>query len=161
MATILIPLPDADFDVTEVAVPWQLFSNAGHRVLFATEHGAQASCDPLLLRGVLFGQLGASAEAKAYYARMQHSREYGVPIRWQDLDMAQFDALLLPGGHAQGKRQYLGDWPCLTLGSRPHQTTRNGLIGAIAMSLNSAVFSPPERTRRAASKLPPCRASPP
>lgn len=108
MATILIPLPDADFDVTEVAIPWQLFSDAGHRVQFATEHGAQASCDPLLLRGVLFGQLGASAEAKAYYARMQHSREYSAPFRWQDLDIAQFDALLLPGGHAQGMRQYLG-----------------------------------------------------
>ena len=108
MATILIPLPDADFDVTEVAIPWQLLSDAGHRVQFATEHGAQASCDPLLLRGVLFGQLGASAEAKAFYVRMQQSPEFSTPIRWQDLDVSQFDALLLPGGHAQGMRQYLG-----------------------------------------------------
>ena len=33
MACILIPLPDRDFDTTEVAVPWRLLTEAGHRVL--------------------------------------------------------------------------------------------------------------------------------
>jgi putative intracellular protease/amidase len=40
MATILMPLPDRDFDVTEVAVPWKLLTEAGHSVVFATEAGA-------------------------------------------------------------------------------------------------------------------------
>src|SRR6266567_2816738 len=30
MARILVPLPDRDFDVTEVAVPWKLLTRAGH-----------------------------------------------------------------------------------------------------------------------------------
>jgi putative intracellular protease/amidase len=34
---VLIPLPDRDFDVTEVAVPWRLLRAAGHQVVFATE----------------------------------------------------------------------------------------------------------------------------
>jgi len=57
--TILFPLPDRDFDVTEVAVPWKLLTRAGHRVIFATESGATPAADPLLLTGVVFGQLGA------------------------------------------------------------------------------------------------------
>jgi putative intracellular protease/amidase len=57
---VLIPLPDRDFDVTEVAVPWRLLTRARHRVTFATGRGAGApAADPLLLTGVLFGQLGA------------------------------------------------------------------------------------------------------
>lgn len=36
---ILLPLPDRDFDVTEVAVPWQVLHDAGHEVVLATEHG--------------------------------------------------------------------------------------------------------------------------
>lgn len=34
---VLMPLPDNDFDVTEVAVPWHILTSAGHRVTLATE----------------------------------------------------------------------------------------------------------------------------
>ena len=57
MAKVLFPLPDRDFDVTEVAVPWKLLREAGHEVVFATEAGATPACDPLLLTGVVFGRL--------------------------------------------------------------------------------------------------------
>ena len=36
MATVLIPLPHTDYDPSEVAVPWRVLSQAGHRVVFAT-----------------------------------------------------------------------------------------------------------------------------
>lgn len=62
MAKVLLPLPDHDFDVTEVAVPWKLLVEAGHEVIFATESGATPACDPLLLTGVVFGKLGARPE---------------------------------------------------------------------------------------------------
>lgn len=55
MATVLLPLPDTDFDVTEVAVPWRLLTDAGHTVVFATESETPPAADPLLLTGVLFG----------------------------------------------------------------------------------------------------------
>lgn len=42
MSTIWIPLPETDFDVTEVAVPWKLLTEAGHSVVLATEAGADA-----------------------------------------------------------------------------------------------------------------------
>jgi len=109
VATVLIPLPDHDFDPTEVAVPWSELRRAGHDVVFATEHGgARPECDPLLMRGVLFGQLGAEPEPKARYRELTESAELARPIAWKDISVADFDALVLPGGHAPGMRQYLG-----------------------------------------------------
>jgi len=106
---VLIPLPDRDFDVTEVAVPWQLLRAAGHQVVFATEQaGTTPSGDPRLLDGVIFGRLGAAAEARAFYAELTRAAEFTSPVAWAGLDPAAFDGLLLPGGHAPGMRQYLG-----------------------------------------------------
>jgi len=104
MARVLLPLPDSDFDVTEVAVPWKLLTEGGHEVVFATEHGTVPAADPLLLSGVVLGLLGAEPEPKALYAEMLPTMQ---PITWDAIDTA-YDALLLPGGHAPGMRQYLG-----------------------------------------------------
>ncbi|MGW4213859.1 type 1 glutamine amidotransferase domain-containing protein [Lentzea sp. NPDC004789] len=106
---ILMPLPDRDFDVTEVAVPWRLLTDAGHEVVFATERGGAApQADPLLLTGVLFGQLGAEPEPKRFYAQLTEAPEFRAPIAWEAVEAASFDGLVLPGGHAPGMRQYLG-----------------------------------------------------
>ncbi len=107
MARVLCPLPDRDFDPTESAVPWRLLTRAGHQVVFATERGAVPACDPLLIRGVIFGELGAKADPKGFYADMVASRELRTPITWPSIDPSAYDALLLPGGHAQGMKQYL------------------------------------------------------
>ena len=109
MAHVWIPLPDVDFDVTEVAVPWKLLTRAGHRVTFVTERGdVTPAADPLLLTGVLFGQLGAEPEPKKFYEEMTKSPEFQKPVSWMGLDVSAFDALILPGGHAPGMKQYLG-----------------------------------------------------
>jgi putative intracellular protease/amidase len=111
MARVLFPLPDRDFDVTEVAVPWKLLRRAGHEVVFATEAGAVPAADPLLLSGVIFGQLGAEPEPKAFYAEMLAAPELARPRRWADLRPDDYQALFLAGGHAPGMRQYLGSAP--------------------------------------------------
>ena len=108
MARVLFPLPDHDFDVTEVAVPWKLLREAGHEVVFATEAAATPACDPLLLTGVLFGKLGAREDAIACYRELEQAPEFGGPIAWQDVRVDELDALFLAGGHAPGMRQYLG-----------------------------------------------------
>jgi putative intracellular protease/amidase len=104
---VWIPLPDVDFEPTEAASPWKALRTSGHEVVIATEAGAVPAADPRLLRGVLFGRMGASPEAKALYAEMSASPEYQRPARWQDIEPADFDGLVLPGGHAPGMRQYL------------------------------------------------------
>ena len=104
-----MPLPDRDFDVTEVAVPWRILSDAGHQVVFATERqGTVPVADPRLLTGVLFGQLGAAPAAKSLYEEMTKAPEFSATLAWAELDPAGFDGLILPGGHAPGMRQYLG-----------------------------------------------------
>lgn len=108
MARVLVPLPDNDFDITEVAIPWRLLTRAGHTVTFATEAARTPRGDPLLISGVVLGQLGAEVEAKAYYRELERAPEFLAPVRYRDIDEEAFDALLLPGGHAQGMRQYLG-----------------------------------------------------
>jgi putative intracellular protease/amidase len=109
IATVLIPVPDRDFDVTEVGVPWRLLTRVGHVVRFATEHGGVApAADQRLLDGVIFGQLGAAAEAQAFYEQMTADEQFRAPLAWGDVRPDEFDGLILPGGHAPGMRQYLG-----------------------------------------------------
>jgi putative intracellular protease/amidase len=108
VANVLMPLPDRDFDVTEVAVPWYVLTRAGHTVTFATERGGSPpAADPLLITGVLFGRLGARPDAKELYARLLEDEGFQAPIAWADINPPMFDGLVLPGGHAPGMRQYL------------------------------------------------------
>lgn len=109
--SVLMPLPDAGFDVTEVAVPWKILTERGIDVVFATEAAVTAAADPTLLSGVIFGQLGAEPEPKRFYAQLEEAPAFRRPLRWQDIDLARFDGLFLPGGHAPGMRQYLGSQP--------------------------------------------------
>ena len=106
---VLVPLPDRDFDPTEVAVPWRGLTDAGHELIFATERGGlPPTCDPRLLTGVIFGRLGAQGDAIAAYGEMTEAPEFRSPIPWEEVVATDFDGLILPGGHAPGMRQYLG-----------------------------------------------------
>ncbi len=103
-----MPLPDHDFDITEVAVPWKLLTEAGHEIVFVTEDGATPACDPHLIDGVILGQLGAFPEPLAWYRELEQDASFNAPLSWRSLDPMDFDGLLLSGGHAQGMKQYLG-----------------------------------------------------
>ena len=106
-ARVVFPLPDRDFDITEVAVPWRLLTRAGIEVVFATERGTSPTGDPLLMSGVLFGQLGAEREAKTFYRELVTTPGFERPITYDEIDPEAFDGLFLAGGHAKGMRQYL------------------------------------------------------
>ncbi len=105
---VLMPLPDHDFDVSEVSVPARLLADAGHEIVFATEHGGSApEADKRLLDGVIFGRLGADEEPKAFYRQIVETPAFQQPLAWANLRADDYDGLLLPGGHAPGMRQYL------------------------------------------------------
>ena len=104
---ILIPLPNNDFDLTEVAVPWKLFKDKGYEVVFATENGDKAEVDPKLVTGVIFGQLKAKPNAINIFRELEKATEFINPILYTDIIASDFDLLHLPGGHAKGVRHYL------------------------------------------------------
>ncbi|HEX7643413.1 MAG TPA: type 1 glutamine amidotransferase domain-containing protein [Burkholderiaceae bacterium] len=123
--TILIPIPNHDFDPSEVAVPWKILRNAGHRVLFATPDGRQGFPDPIMLSGVGLDPWGwipglkklrviglmlrADANARAAYGELERDGDFRAPKPYAALRVDDYDALLLPGGHAKKVRPYLED----------------------------------------------------
>ncbi|MCF6213321.1 MAG: type 1 glutamine amidotransferase domain-containing protein [Flavobacteriaceae bacterium] len=104
---ILIPIPDKDFDLTEVAVPWKRFTENGYQVVFATEKGLIGKTDQRLIDGVIFGQLGAKPYAIAIYNEMLQSDEFNHPITYDAINPDDYALLHLPGGHEKGIKQYL------------------------------------------------------
>ena len=104
---ILIPLPDTDFDPSESSFPWAACTGRGWKVTFATENGDVPACDPRLLKGPIFGPLGAGPRGLANYKKMSASPEFQQPIKYADIDVDDFDAVSLTGGHAPGMKQYL------------------------------------------------------
>lgn len=110
MARILILLPQTDYDPSEVALPWLVWTGAGHEVCFATETGQPAACDPVTLTGqglpLLARSLQARVEAREAYAAMLEDKAYNRPLAWAKVRTASFDAFHFPGGHAPGMRPY-------------------------------------------------------
>jgi len=111
MATVLVPVPARDFDPTETAVPWKVLTARGHTVRFATPDGQPGQADERELTGMGFGLLKttlmADINARRSYDEMALSVAFQKPKRYADCSAQDFDALLLPGGHAPGMKQYL------------------------------------------------------
>lgn len=107
---VLLPIPCQDFDPTEAAIPWKILSEAGIEVVVATPDGAPADADPIVLSGDKLGLLKAvlrtDANGRKAYQEF-HSAVCASPRAYEDLQAADFDALILPGGHAPQMRSYL------------------------------------------------------
>jgi putative intracellular protease/amidase len=124
VANVLIPIPNQDFDPSEVAVSWSVLKRLGHSVTFATPDGRPGHADDLMLTGegldfwgfipglrrfTAVGRLmRANAPARAAYAAMERDAAFTSPLVWREVGLEDFDGLLLPGGHrARGMREYL------------------------------------------------------
>lgn len=110
MPRVLLPIPNNDFDPTEAAVPWKTWHEAGVEVVVATPDGQAANADPIVLSGKGFGIykpiLRTGRRACDAYTHF-HAQACNHPRSYQEVDASDFDALFLPGGHAQGMKSYL------------------------------------------------------
>jgi len=120
---IIIPLPNKDFDPSEVAIPWQLLRQHGFTVLFSTPDGKSASADPMMLSGEgldvwgwipvikkirLIGLLlRANKAARMAHQALLNDSNFQCPCSYAQLSIEKYDGLVLPGGHAQGIKPYL------------------------------------------------------
>jgi len=111
MAKVLMLLPNEEFDPTEAGVPWHVLRQAGHDVVFASGDGTQAKCDQSTLSGEGLGGmlklLAAKPDNAEIYRRMEKDANFQNPMAWKNVKPDDFDALVLPGGHAPGMKPYL------------------------------------------------------
>jgi len=108
---VIIPIPQEGFDPTEVAIPWKMISSAGHQVFFASPEGRPANADSKMITGDGLGVfkpfLIANKNGRQAYEMLQENDNFKNPLPYGDLTPKDFDALVLPGGHAPGMKQYL------------------------------------------------------
>ncbi len=122
--TVLIPLPQADFDPTHVVVCWQVLRAAGFTVEFATVDGKPSAADPRMLDGQgldlwgglpVFRQfkllgllLRAERSVRRGYQQLLDDPAFLKPHRFAQLKASRFHGLLLCAGHrAQATRPFL------------------------------------------------------
>ena len=108
---ILIPIPTYGFDPTEVAIPWKILSKNNFKVIFTTPQGQKAAADTLMLKGERLGVwksvLQARKDAVEAYVEMEKCESFCEPIKYEDVQENNFDAIFLPGGHDKGVKEYL------------------------------------------------------
>ena len=111
MASVLMPIPSREFDPTETGVPWKVLTQLGHEVVFATPDGNPGAADERMLQGSGLGIwkpfLVADANGRDAYRQMAAFPAFQRPLAYADAGAVDFDALLLPGGHAPGMKEYL------------------------------------------------------
>jgi len=111
MPTVLIPIPSFGFDPTETAVPWKILRDHHHEVVFATPDGKPGQADPRMVTGkdlfIFASILRANEDAVRAYREMEQSQEFQHPISYEAMMARTFDAVLLPGGHHPGVKEYL------------------------------------------------------
>jgi protease I len=108
---IVIPLPSYGFDPTEVAIPWKILSTKKFDIVFATPDGQKPGADIKMLTGQNLGiwkkVLQAQKEAINAYYEMEKSYSFSHPLTYADIKSNDFSAILLPGGHDKGIKEYL------------------------------------------------------
>lgn len=124
--TVLIPLPESDFDPTHVVACWQLLRAAGVNVEFATASGQASSADPLMLNGEgldLWGGLPllrrfkllglllrAETSVRNGYRQLQEDQAFLQPHKFSRLQAGEFTGVMLSGGHrGRSMQAYLED----------------------------------------------------
>jgi putative intracellular protease/amidase len=124
MASVLVPLPERDFDPTEVAVSWKVLRGLGHSVVFATPDGQAGAPDELMVSGRGLDPWGlvpllrdlpavglvlrANGDGRRAMRELEQDSAFRSPLKWEEAGLGTADGLLLPGGHrARGMRRYL------------------------------------------------------
>lgn len=107
---VVIPLALEGFDPTEVAVPWKFLTTNNIEVTFATKTKEVAQADPIMLTGKglkLFQFLKADRNGVDAYNELIKTHHFQNPISWDEIDVNDYDGILLPGGHAKEVKTYL------------------------------------------------------
>lgn len=107
-----MPIPDNDFDPSETSIPWKVLKDNNIDITFATPSGQAGKADFRMLTGTGLGiwkkVLMANADALNCYSLMTKDKNFHNPIKYADINPADYSGIILPGGHAPGMKAYLG-----------------------------------------------------
>ncbi len=124
MTRVLIILPKNNYDPSEMAIPAKTIKDAGFELNFATPNGDISYADeimfsgqgldiwgkiPLLKKLIFIGAiLRANKNARNAYNEVIQYHEFKNPIKYENINPNEYDALIIPGGHkADGMAQFL------------------------------------------------------
>jgi len=123
--SVIMPLPNHDFDPSEVAVTWKIVKAAGFDVVFSTVDGKPAQADAMMISGEGLDPWGwipllkkirflglllrADRFARKAYSELLQDKNFKAPCKYKDLRVGDYAGLILPGGHAPRIKQYLED----------------------------------------------------
>ena len=111
MKKVIVPLPSYGFDPSEAAIPWKILTENKIEVIFTSPLGQKAAADVRMLRGENLGiwksLLMARKDAVDAYEEMEKTAAFNNPLSYAEVKESDYDALLLPGGHDKGVREYL------------------------------------------------------
>eukprot|EP01128_Nolandella_sp_AFSM9_P007301 TRINITY_DN3960_c0_g1_i1.p1 TRINITY_DN3960_c0_g1~~TRINITY_DN3960_c0_g1_i1.p1 ORF type:complete len:440 (+),score=69.11 TRINITY_DN3960_c0_g1_i1:129-1322(+) len=104
---VIIPLPDTDFSVAEVAITWKVLTAMGVFVEFATETGSPVIVPNWSgIKDRSFFQ-GLSADVRRYFFELTTSASFTHPLAWEDMRPARYSGLALLGGAGYGMVPYI------------------------------------------------------
>ncbi len=122
---VIMPLPNHDFDPSEVAITWKIVKAAGFYVVFSTVDGKVAKPDEMMISGEGLDPWGwipllkkvrfiglllrADSFARKAYKALLLDENFKAPCKYKDLRVGDYAGLILPGGHAPRIKQYLED----------------------------------------------------
>lgn len=109
--TLIMPLPNTDFDPTEAGVVWKILTDRGYPIVFATPDGQVAHADPIMVTGKGLGLLASTMRANRHgrsaNAELEADAAFKKPLSYAELRVNRYGGMILPGGHAKGMRPYL------------------------------------------------------
>jgi protease I len=107
----IMAISNHDFDPSEVCITWKILKTNNINVKFASIDGKRGYADETILTGKGLGIfkniLMAGNDAKEAYNELIKDPDFTKPIRYSDIDVNDYNALILPGGHAKGVKPYL------------------------------------------------------
>ena len=84
------------FWAEEAVAPYEILTEAGHQVVVATPGGVEPTVDETSLTADANGGVEGAERVASALASMT---ELGAPIRLEEVDLDDYDAVFYPGGH--------------------------------------------------------------
>jgi putative intracellular protease/amidase len=107
-ARVLFATSDYDYDPSELAIPWIQLRKMGLEIGYATPSGDNGGADPRMLTGAGLGILKpilmARGDAVSMYHQLSEELDFKRPQTVGRIAPDEYDAIILPGGHAPGIR---------------------------------------------------------